>query len=463
MFLQGKSNTVSLVLLLIVAVSARYLAALGELGLDEVWTINLLGSVHSVADIFLKIHHDNNHYLNSIWVWLCGLESPALTLRFLSLLCGAACVLLAWSLQDKIGIITARIFCFFLACSYVFILYGSEARGYSSMLLFILCAFAAYLHQRWPIYWLASLLAYLSHPVSLQFLFCLVLADLFAEFRLAGFSAARRALIHRHALPIFLIALFVIFVQGAPELGGGPQLSHVEIGFNALLAVIGLPELSLFNVPASAWAFLAALLLLGILTHEAWQLRNEFAGRGIFFLFLVVIFPMIVVLVVKPPVLFVRYFLPAILFAYLLLARFLARMWGRGAAGCGAVLFCLGVFTLLQLDASRTLWRWGRSSFAEILEFIQDRQPTGVLSVAGYPDYRNELLINFSARHIQAAEFVYQAEQYPDNLSSNWVILQSQDEYFVPDAQLKNEYYLEKSWPAARYSGIRVHLYRKLH
>ncbi|MBX7144297.1 MAG: hypothetical protein K1X79_07580, partial [Oligoflexia bacterium] len=333
--------------------------------------------------------------------------------------------------------------------------------GYSCMILCVLCAYASYLNRSWGVYWGASILGYLAHSTYLQFLACLILADVWAEFCSAGFAAARRAIVFRHALPIILIGLFVIFVQGSPELGGGPQLSHIEIGLNTLLAVLGMPELSLFNVPVSAYGLLAALILWVLLAREAWALRNIDGGQGIFFFLLVIVFPLLVVLAIKPPVLFVRYFLPAILFAYLLLARMLARFWYAGLAGrTGAV--CVMALLLWQNgEATRSLWDYGRSSFRQILEYVDMAQDGGKAVISGYPDHRNELLIEGNARFLPRTSLLYHAGEYPNALEAEWVFLQSQDEFFVADPVIGKDYRCQKFWPAARYSGVSVFVYRK--
>ena len=43
-----------------------------DLWLDEVWSVQHAASVESPAEIFFSLHHDNNHHLNTLWLWLCG-------------------------------------------------------------------------------------------------------------------------------------------------------------------------------------------------------------------------------------------------------------------------------------------------------------------------------------------------------------------------------------------------------
>ena len=57
--------------LLIVAVAAllRARSAMNDLWMDEIWSVELVRELHSPLEIFTKIHHDNNHYLNSLFIY----------------------------------------------------------------------------------------------------------------------------------------------------------------------------------------------------------------------------------------------------------------------------------------------------------------------------------------------------------------------------------------------------------
>jgi hypothetical protein len=62
----------------VVALAAlvRLAATWNDLWLDEIWSLNLLGTLHSPAEIVTGLHHDNNHVLNSVFLyWLRPLGS----------------------------------------------------------------------------------------------------------------------------------------------------------------------------------------------------------------------------------------------------------------------------------------------------------------------------------------------------------------------------------------------------
>ena len=123
----------------------RVLAARGELWLDEIWTLLLLEDVSSWHEVFWNIPHVNNHVLNSLWLWFVGADAHPIWQRFASILLGTATIPVAALFirrhgGDAAGLATALIF----ACGHIFVHYGSEARGYSGLILMtVLCADAA--------------------------------------------------------------------------------------------------------------------------------------------------------------------------------------------------------------------------------------------------------------------------------------------------------------------------------
>src|SRR5437762_2787603 len=83
------------ILILALATIIRTRAALNDLWLDEIWSLRLVGQISSPLDVFTKIHFDNNHYLNSLWLHLCGFRGNWPGYRIPSLLAGVGTVILA--------------------------------------------------------------------------------------------------------------------------------------------------------------------------------------------------------------------------------------------------------------------------------------------------------------------------------------------------------------------------------
>ena len=139
--------TSALFAILGVAVWVRMLSAHGGLWVDEAWSAVLVAKVDTPWAVFTSINHDNNHHLNSLWMQAVGYAAPPLALRALSIVTGAATVLVVAAIGARRstahGLVGAALF----ALSPILVNYGSEARGYAPMLL---CALGAILvAARW--------------------------------------------------------------------------------------------------------------------------------------------------------------------------------------------------------------------------------------------------------------------------------------------------------------------------
>lgn len=131
----------ALIALTLLGVALRLHAAQGDLWLDEIWTLHLLERAHSIADVFIGLHHDNNHVANSAWLLLLGPDAPVPLMRLAAVVFGSLAIPAAAAASrrycDAAGLLAAFVF----AASYFFVHYGSEARGYAGMFLAVLLAY----------------------------------------------------------------------------------------------------------------------------------------------------------------------------------------------------------------------------------------------------------------------------------------------------------------------------------
>ena len=159
----------------------RILAAQGGLWTDEAWSMVYAQQAGDPIGVFLRINHDNNHHLNSLWLQAVGMGAPPWLARLPAIIAGTASVvvaaLLAGSRSRQGGIVAATLF----ALSPALVTFGSEARGYALMLLaallMLLVATRAVERRAWgkSTRWWLALLAFvgmLSHltmaaPVAL--------------------------------------------------------------------------------------------------------------------------------------------------------------------------------------------------------------------------------------------------------------------------------------------------------
>ena len=149
----------------------RVVAARGGLWTDEAWSVIYAAQARNPIGVFLRINHDNNHHLYSLWLQAIGPTAPPLLARAPAILAGSLCVVVAALLAGRrsrvAGIVAALLFAFTPSL----VAFGSEARGYAMMLLatLLMLLLASGALDRRPVrgirWWLAGLafLGMLSH------------------------------------------------------------------------------------------------------------------------------------------------------------------------------------------------------------------------------------------------------------------------------------------------------------
>jgi hypothetical protein len=127
-------------LILILALILRVLGAKGDLAQDEITSLDLVAKITRFDQVFWQINNDNNHPLNSAWLYLVGPHASFLAMRAFSIALGVATVWAAgvWGARRSrlAGLMTMGLF----ATSYLMVNYTSEARGYAGMMLCIVLA-----------------------------------------------------------------------------------------------------------------------------------------------------------------------------------------------------------------------------------------------------------------------------------------------------------------------------------
>src|SRR6185503_6530431 len=113
----------------------RIVAARGGLWTDEAWSVVYAAQARDAAGVFLRINHDNNHHLYSLWLQAIGPAAAPLLARAPAILAGTlgivVAALFAGRRSQAAGIVAALLF----ALSPALVVFGSEARGYAMMVL----------------------------------------------------------------------------------------------------------------------------------------------------------------------------------------------------------------------------------------------------------------------------------------------------------------------------------------
>jgi hypothetical protein len=121
----------------------RLRAAAGDLWLDEIWSLNLVKRAGTIGDVFIHIPYDNNHFLNSAWLWIVGPNASVVVMRLAAIVFGTLSIPVAAAVGRRFCSLSGAIAAFLIAIGYFFVHYGSEARGYSGMILAVLLAYYA--------------------------------------------------------------------------------------------------------------------------------------------------------------------------------------------------------------------------------------------------------------------------------------------------------------------------------
>ena len=96
-----------------------------EFWLDEIWSWELARSAHSLADLF-SLRQDNNHHLNTLWLFLCPADASPVVYRLHSLTAGLASIILAAKTARRWGQADAVFAAFLTATGYWLVLSSAE-------------------------------------------------------------------------------------------------------------------------------------------------------------------------------------------------------------------------------------------------------------------------------------------------------------------------------------------------
>ena len=391
------------VLLLLVGTALRCLASQGELWLDELWSLLHVAEIRNPFEIATRVKHDNNHLLNSLWLWGVGSQRSPWVYRFPSLVFSVIFLGVALrELKRQSDQRTHLLWFILLSTSYPLVLYSTEARGYS---LTILMALVGYLSLTRLIispqnsialltFSIAGMIGCLSHAIYLLFLAPAILWIGLSR-ATSSLNFDMRKVVRVGLLPPILTtaALTFTFYQGM-EIGGAPLLPYLEVAASTISVSFGGEPLSATSPEVTGWSLFLALVILILSSIELviWlRSRDPLA----LLVGLILITPWIAVWTLQPHFILPRYFLIQVVFTYLLIARFLSRLISRGFFGT-AVALCLtfGVVTANTRHILQ-LWTFGRSHFGEIFATISQAKAAGPVTVGGEQDFQNSLRLRY--------------------------------------------------------------------
>lgn len=442
------------------------LCASGELWLDEVLSLQWAKNAASVPEIVTLYRHDNNHPLNTLWIYLVGEGRTELTYRALSVVSGAMSLVLVLGLARRLTPSAWWVPFILAASSYAMLLYASEARGYAPA---VACSLAAvWLLFRDPApaphplrlaaFWVVSIAGILAHATAVYPLIALGVWFLVAEFT-AGrrWGRAVASAVVWFGLPaVVFLTLFVFFLRPM-MVAGGPSYPVVSIAAEFFGYGFGLPM-------NGAWAKPVALLgVASVAAGLVWGRFDVRAGR-VFFILVLAVVPMLGLLVGGPEYLHFRYFLVSLPFGFLVLGALAARLPATVACRVGLAVV-LAVLVAVQIPRAMALLELGRGAARPVLEKVALTGGPGQSVISNHDMMLGMVVEFYRARDSRFAGVRYLPQWTERTAPADWLIISSQEQPLpepspsmeLPDAS----YRLVAAIPSAPASGTHWILYRR--
>lgn len=446
----------------------RIAGSVGELWFDELWSLVLVAPLKTPMEVFTRVHHDNNHYLVSLWIWLCGTNQAWWVYRAPSVVAGmGACVAAVW-IGLRQSRVTAIIAGGLVSFSYLAVVYSSEARGYAIACCMTLVGYGLlenYLCDRSlrsaARYGLAIVVGMLGH---LSYVSVAIALGVWSFVAMMGRERKWRAGVQwfgLHAGPMAILGVLWWLDVRKMTIGGGPELRTWQVLRETIDYAFGLP--SDFR--------LGGVLAVAVFMFIAWQtfrLARSQDLRWIFFATALVFAPAALLIITARAYLYPRYFLVQVYLVYLLIALAAGRAWENwGPRRRWSLAGLLTIWALANGSMSVELARIGRGHFKEALQYIAANTPAGHPTIALTQDFRSAVLINYYQKFLPPSETpgVMLLRSVPGQ-RPEW-ILATMSPYewpTLPQTLVFNsdlEYVLVKEFPSVKVSGLPAGVYRR--
>ena len=463
--------TYLLFLIVFLGITLRVLGIFNDLWLDEIWALKAAATMESILDPFTVRSLDGHasiytvimHYMGPGYAgWVYRL--PALTLSVL----GFSVIYLI--LRREHGLFSLLLLTLY-SFSYVFVLYGSEARGYSFILTLSLFSFWIIkefsLKNKFfvfPLFWIVSICGFLFHYSFIQFYTALTIWSLFIMLKGLSHRGLLR-FIYFFTIPSIFIALIYLTQIRFMQHGSGPLGSYADVVINSLSMSLGGPEISALAPKQGALIIGLSVLIFFILAREIFLLIRAKNEDGFFYLLIIFIVPVLFVLILQPRVLLLRYFLVSLLFSLFIFASFLRRMFeGRAKQ---RFLACAAVFFIFYGNLTHIIkfLNNGRGEYAEAISYIASQTDSDKITIASDHDFRNQMLIDFYSAKLNVKDRVFYTEQgRQEDSVFDWYLLHSQDSKFKPPKVIRlneSDFLLRKTFEYTALSGWDWHIYRR--
>lgn len=452
----------------------RIAAARGDLWLDEIWSLKLVGGLRSPDAVFWGISHDNNHFLNSLWMYVLGQDAPAWAYRAPAVLLGTLSVAVAARIGRRRGRATGVATAWLAAAASPLVVYGSEARGYAGLILAILLAVAAFEDAmaepdasasawRRRSAWRLALAIGFGALCHLTMLATLAVLGTAALLRFTARGRSPRAAVDA-TVALFGPALAALVPAMAAMLAGAVVRGGLTVGDDAPFSVAdfaegfgGLVRLTLGLPGAMAWP--AA----GLLLAAALAPGRPDGTRGALALSALVAMPAAVAAARLHNVAYPRYYLVAGVVLLLIQGDAVGRLWRGAGWGRAAAALLLGAALVGHAAADRALLGDGRGNYSAALDLMAE---TGPIRYAADQRFQVETVARFTAAR-RGLALAYVAPDAFCAAPPDWYVDALDDgpalepALALGPAACRTRYERRASFPASPLSGGRWTLYRR--
>jgi hypothetical protein len=377
-----------------VGLALRFGLSGGPLGNDEVWSLANLRGIGPFWRILWGISHDNNHFLNSLWlyfVWPWS-HNPTL-LRLVSILAGGLAIPVMARLGARRGPEAALAASSLTALSFFQITFSLQARGYATATLGLIFAYAAMEQalaapnptaRRWLC--AGAGLAFFSHLASGPIVAVFALIALVEAWRggrgLGGAVRFTFWLFWPAALAMLPTLAFVI--AGYIEMGGFTiGFSHGFGAAHTLSALANLEMTTLGLNPDHFPEILFAVTALPLMLLAAIGLGAP-PERRVAYLTMLVVLPVAVLVLQLPNTHAARYFFALSPFLLLLFADTFSAGWRLGGGPRLIVALALAAFAVGNGAALARLYAGEQAPWTEALDRVA---ASGDLTIASSFDF----------------------------------------------------------------------------
>lgn len=430
---------------LVLAAGLRLPGLWTDFWLDEIWSWTLVWSfnhqprISGILGIFTEIHQDNNNYLNTLFLYLCGPAAPLAVYRIPPFFAGILTVwfgsrlAVRWNQGAMLSGVAATLAgTVLLATSQVEVVYSSEARGYA------IAGCAALAGQWWMgqllesgkwrnagIYAAVACVGFLGHLSFLPVFISQAVWGLAVVTTGNRPTASRRLLLGQIVLsfgiPTAMIGWLWLVDLSQAIVGGGPELNRLLVARDTFAMPFGasLPE---------DFALPCGLLMLAMLLTGLWNMRRLRTLEIVSLASLTVIAPTVMFGLAPQGLVYPRHFLVS-LTLLMPVAGIGVIHWLRARRASVRLLAFLSVALWCGTNSWELMrfWSSGRGQYQAALDQIASSTSGRLTGVGSDFDFRTSMIMLFyqsRSRQLRTLRFIPQEgwSQY----RPEWLILHAQ-------------------------------------